>query len=447
MSTPVSRSELAINGGPKAVTSLADGPPRIGLEELRQVLDVWPLSAETRAKIDAALDAETLTAAPHLFRYYAPVESKVSILEREFGALFGSPYCLAVNSGTSALITSLVALGIGPGDEVIVPAYTFFASPASIVTARAIPVITEVDETLCLDPNAVADNITDQTKAIMVVHMAGMCADMDPILEIARERNLKVIEDCAQAEGGTYRGKHLGTLGDCGAHSFDFYKLIAAGEGGMVTCKDEYVYMRAQSWHDTAACWRPNRYAAERRTGELFAGENYRMNELAGAVALGQLAKNPDSVKGNQRAKQRIMASLDLPPAAKPQRIPDPGEASTGLVIFVPSATAAEEYAAALRAEGIGAGGTFDQTVRDWHWYVHWEHILEQKTATPEGCPYTCGFYKGKLPEYSVDMCPNTRDLLMRAVRIGISAYWTDADCDAIAAGINKVAWALLAQQ
>lgn len=444
MPETVNSSNLAIYGGPKAVTSLTGGDPKLGLEELREVLDLWPLSAETRAKVDAALEAEQLAAGPHLFRYYGPTESKVSQLEKQFAQKFESPYALAVNSGTSALITSLVALGIGPGDEVIVPAYTFFASPASIVTARAIPVLTEIDDTLCLDPKAVADNITDQTKAIMVVHMAGMCADMDPILEIARERKLFVIEDCAQAEGGTYKGKHLGTLGDCGAHSFDFYKLIAAGEGGMVTCKDEFVAMRAASWHDTAACWRPDRYASERREGELFAGENYRMNEMAGAVALAQLAKNDWFISNNQRVKQAVLAGLKPHPRVQLQRIPDSGEASTGLVFFTPTTEDAIKVAQALRAEGIGAGGTFDQTVRDWHWYVHWEHILEQKTATSEGCPYTCPYYKGTLPDYNVDMCPKTRDYLMRAVRIGLAPTWTAEECAAIAQGINKVTAALL---
>ena len=206
--------------------------------------------------------------------------------------LIGTKYCLAVNSCTSALIASYRALGIGAGDEVIVPAYTFFASAAGVVACNGIPVIAEVDDSLTLDPEAAERAMTRRTKAIVVVHMRGAAGQMDALLDLAKRKGLPLVEDVAQAGGGSFLGKRLGSLGATGCFSFDHYKVMSSGEGGFVTTDDEWLYTRAQSWHDTAACWRPDRFARERREGELFAGENYRMSELQGAVAIAQIRKD-----------------------------------------------------------------------------------------------------------------------------------------------------------
>ena len=264
--------KLAVNGGPKAKTTpnypMFIGGVEIGEEEKKQVME--------------ALDRQ------YLFRYYGPEEhpSKVRELELKFAEKMGAKYALAVNSCTSALITALVACGIGPGDEVIVPGYTFFASCAAVVAAKAIPVIAEVDEALTINPDDIEKKITVSTKAILVVHMRGVPCDMDRIMEIADRYNLKVIEDVAQALGGTYKGQYLGTFGDCGCYSFQYHKTITAGEGGMVITNDKRLYDRCMGYHDTAACWRPDRFAEERYEGELFCGTNYRMSELTGAVML-----------------------------------------------------------------------------------------------------------------------------------------------------------------
>ncbi|MCD6360027.1 MAG: DegT/DnrJ/EryC1/StrS family aminotransferase, partial [Armatimonadetes bacterium] len=415
---------------------------KAGREELMELVDLWGYSQETQKKIAEILEAEDVPP-PHLFRYYGPSDGKGKVYQAEqlFAETMGAKYALAVNSGTSALMSAMAALGVGPGDEVIVPGYTFFASASIVVASRAIPVIAEINDSLNLDPEDVERKVTPQTKAIIAVHMKGMPADMDEIMAVARRHDLVVIEDTAQACGASYRGKMCGTIGDVGCYSFDFYKIAQSAEGGFVVTDDEFLHMRASSWHDTAACWRPNRYEKERREGELFCGENYRMSELQGAVALAQIRKLPDYVAALKRAKKAVRDRLELPPAVTLRRQPDPeGDASTALVMFAPDADTAVVLAKALGERGVSAGGRFSKDVRDWHVYNFWEHILEQKTVTSEGCPFTCPFYKGTLPDYSADMCPNTLDLLGRSLHIGVSETWDDTEAERIADAVNEAA-------
>jgi len=410
-----------------------------GRDELMEIVDLWGYSDDAQAKIRAILESES-PPPPHLFRYYGPLEGrgKVWQAERAFEQVIGTKYALAVNSGTSALMSALVAAGVGPGDEVIVPGYTFFASASVVVAARAIPVICEVNDSLNLDPEDVRRRLTPQTRAIIVVHMQGMPADMDRITAIARDRNLIVIEDVAQACGGSFAGQKLGAIGDLGCFSFDFYKLAQSGEGGFVTTDDEFLNMRAQSWHDTAACWRPDRYAEERREGELFCGENYRMSEMQGAVALAQIRKLEGYVSRLQTAKRKVRDRIVERDGISLRRQPDPdGDASTYIVMFAPTAQSAVGIMEAMRERGVRAGGRIDQTVRDWHVYSHWDHILEQKTVTEEGCPFTCAYYEGTLPDYGPHMCPRTLDLLSRSMHMAVSEDWTEDEAERIAGGIN----------
>jgi len=436
---------LAIHGGEKSVPSLGSSRPKVGVEEIMELLDLWPIGPERKRRIGDILaeeEADTLRpmAGPHLFRYYGPTESKVQQAEQAFAEAMGAQYVLGVNSCTSALIAALVACGVGPGDEVIVPGYTFFASASAAVVAKAIPVIAEVDESLTLDPDDLERKITKHTKAVIPVHMRGTGCDMDRVMAVAQKHGLRVIEDVAQACGASFQGKRLGTFGDCGCFSLDFYKIITSGEGGFITTDDERLYVRAQSYHDTAACWRPDRYARERMPGELFCGENYRMSELQGAVALAQvrrLDERLDRMRANQR---RMLSGIERIAGLSFRKLPDPeGDAAVCVGLFCPDVETTKRVIPALQAEGIVAGGIYDATVRDWHIYTNWEHILERKTPTEEGCPYTCPYYKGDLPEYAADMCPRTLDLLSRSVHVAVSSDYTPEVCDRIAEGINKV--------
>lgn len=423
----------------KAVPGLGPFPSKIGKEELLEVLDLWQFTPETKRRITDLVEDDRQLQGPHLFRYYNPRPSKVEAAEKAFSELLGVKHCLAVNSCTSALVCAYRALGIGAGDEVIVPAYTFFATAATVVACNAIPVIVDVDDTLCLDPAAVEKAITKRTKAIVPVHMRGAPAQMDAILEVAKRHGIPVIEDVAQAAGGSFQGKRLGSLGTLGCFSFDYYKIHASGEGGFVTTNEEWLCTRAQSWHDTAACWRPDRYGRESKAGELFCGENYRMSELQGAVALAQIRKTDTMLAGYRRAYGRIKAAIHRVPGLTFRRVPDEaGETCICLILFLKDAETTRKAMLAMQAEGVPAGGIYDQKVRDWHIYAYWDHIQEKKCVAADGLPWSA-VPEQELPRYSKDMCPRTLDLLSRAIMIEINWQYSDEDCDNIARGINKV--------
>ena len=441
MADPAAQKELAVKGGKKTIMKFeAKDQPKIGLDEFMSLAETWGYSARTRERIKKILAKDKGGRNPHLTRYYNPRPSRVDRLEALARKTFGSKYALAVNSGTSALSTAYVACGIGPGDEVIVPAFTFFATTAAVITSKAIPVIAEVDDSLTLDPADVERKITPSTKAIVPVHMLGFCSDMRRIMKIARKHKLLVIEDNAQACGGTYRGKPLGTIGTMGCFSISTYKITGGGEAGLVLTDDEWLYVRAQNQHDTAACWRPDRYAKERRKGELFCGHNFRMSELEGSVNVVQLKKTKAQARRYNRNMQRIVKRLDDFADTRLRRSNDiEGDVGYNLALFAKDPQGALELDAALQAEGVPSRTRGPGSARDWHIYNYWEHILEQKTATPEGCPFTCPYYKGKLPDYSPDMCPNTLDLMARVVFVPVNQWWTAKDCRSVAAAINKV--------
>lgn len=405
-------------------------------DELMEVVDLFQVSAAAQARIRDILEAEaTPPDAGNFFRYYNP-RSKVEQFERLVESTVSVKHALAVNSGTSALIAALVAAGVGPGDEVIVPAYTFFASVSAVVVAKAIPVIVEIDETLTLDPAAVEAAITPRTKAIMTVHMLGLPSKMDELLAVARKHDLLLIEDTAQAFGGTYHGRYLGTIGDVGCVSLDAYKVIGTGEGGLVLTDNDWLHTRAQSYHDTAACWRPDRYARERQAGELFCGENYRMPELCAAVGLAQL-RRLDWVNTRTRAAwTRIREETRLPACARwVEANDDRGVCGYTLgILFETAEQAARAVQAKIGLGGLAAGDT--RGVRNWHVYWCWDHIMEKKSATAEGCPFTCP-HVTRLPEYHPDMCPTTRDIISRLVTLGIGVAMTDEAAAARAARLT----------
>ncbi len=435
---------LAIDGGEKSVPRLGPFPTKIGRQELLALIDLWEFSPQGRARVREIIKAEPEVQGPHLFRYYNPRPSAVAAAEKAMAELLGVRYCLGVNSCTSALMASYRALGIGAGDEVIVPAYTFFATASTVAASNAVPVIVEVDDSLTIDPEATQKAITARTKAMAVVHMRGAPAQMDAIMDLADRKGLPVVEDVAQSGGGSFGGKRLGSIGTMGCFSFDYYKIVVSGEGGFVATDDEFLYTRAQSWHDTAACWRPDRFASERREGELFCGENYRMGELAGAVAGVQISNTDEMLARYRRAKRRVKEAIEPRPGLSFRRITD-DEGDTGicLVMFMPEADTAKRAITALQAEGVPAGGIYDSKVRDWHIYKYWEHILEKKTVAADGLPWSA-IPENELPDYSENMCPRTLDLLARSVHVEIEQHYSDEDCEAIARGINKVLCVLL---
>src|SRR5262245_49812718 len=367
-------------------------------------------------------------------------ESEAARLEEAYRGLVGRDYALAVSSGTSALITALTGAGVGPGDEVIVPAYTFIATAAAVIAARAVPVICEVDASLNMDPADFEKKITPYTKAVIPVHMRGVQARMNEIMAVAKRYNLIVIEDVSQANGGRYRDKMLGGIGDVGCFSLQQYKVITAGEGGMVVTSNEEIHKRCLMAHDSAIqFWKGD------TSIPTMPGENFRLSELAAGLALAQFGKMASILERTRATKARIVAQIRDLPGLRLQDVPDPaGDCGIALILFCPSADLAMQFSAALKAEGIPNGTMYDNTIADRHIYRNWDYVLAKRGATPKNCPWSCGAYKGNV-EYSPDMCPRSLDYLGRAVSIGISQRMEAEHADKIAAGIRKVARALLA--
>ncbi|MCS7222024.1 MAG: DegT/DnrJ/EryC1/StrS family aminotransferase [Anaerolineae bacterium] len=376
-----------------------------------------------------------------LFRYYGPEPgpSKVDALERAFAAHMGTRHALAVTSGTAALVCGLQGISVGPGDEVIVPAYTWIASASAVLAVGGVPVIAEVDESLTLDPADVERKITPYTRAIMPVHMRGAPARMDELLAIARRYGLKVIEDTAQADGGSYRGRRLGSLGDVGCFSLQFNKIITSGEGGMVITDDEQVWKRAVMFHDVIGGLR-NRFTED----EILWGINFRMPELLAAVMLAQLRRLDGLLAAMRERKRMIKAGIEAMAQRKGVRfreIVDPeGDTAIALIFFLRDAATANRVAEALQAENIGASVLYRPDRVDYHIYAHWTPILHQRTWTPTGGPWR---WARREIRYTPDMCPRTLDLLSRAVHLDVSPLLTNEDVEETIEGVNRVLTAL----
>jgi 8-amino-3,8-dideoxy-alpha-D-manno-octulosonate transaminase len=330
-------------------------------------------------------------------------------------------------------------LDVGPGDEVIVPGYTYIATAAAVVAVGAVPVIAEVDNSLTIDPNDIERKITKLTKAIIPVHMRGTPCRMDEIMALARKHKLPVIEDTAQANGGRYKGQTLGGIGDVGCYSYQMSKTITAGEGGTVVTSDRLVYDRILMAHDSAfGFWKPDETAMR-----PIPGEGFRVSEVNGAIALVQFGRLQSILTRLHAAKYRIIDQIRGLPGITLQDVPDPdGDASVCLMFFAKNAEIANSYAKALNAEGIPCGTMFSKEIPDRHIYPNWTYVLEKRGRSSNWSPWHPSVYKGSV-EYSKDMCPNTLDYLGRTVHIGLSPKLTSSDTDDIAKAITKVVRAM----
>jgi len=404
---------LAIDGGTPVRSQPLPGPwPGawfFGEEEAQAVLEV------VRAKSP--------------FRHYGPnVLGKARAFEKEFAARMGTKYALGVTSGTAALTVAMVAVGVGPEDEVIIPAFTFLACPAAVVSLGAIPVVAEVDESLTLDPEDVERKITPRTKAVMPVHTAGVAADMDRLLAVARKHGVKVVEDCAQSCGATYRGRAIGSMGDAGAFSLQVNKVITTGDGGVVTTSDAAIYERAVRYHDLGLL-RPQFECAP--AGKAFFGTNYRMSELTAAVALVQLRKLDSILSGMRRAKAAVVEAISDLPKLRLRSAPDPaGDASVDLVFFAPDAATAGRAAKALSAENVSCGRPYDGKAVYEECGEHFASWLRARKAAGAPRPHQ---------SYEPGLCPRTEMILRRALMISIAPILSDDDVASIITGVRKV--------
>jgi len=381
-----------------------------------------------------------------LFRYFGvsrnPFQkSHVLEFERAFAARMGVEHALAVNSGTSALVCGLIGLGVGPEDEVIVPAYTWLSTASAVMAVGAVPVIAEVDESLTLDPENVRKKISPYTKAIIPVHMRGAPARMDHLMAMAAEKGLFILEDAAQAAGASFRGQAVGSIGHAGTYSFHMTKVMTAGEGGMVTTNDAGIHRRALMYHDSAVC--PHEGVS---LEEWLPGVNLRMSELHAAVAQVQLHRL-DSLVGDMktrkaRLKQMVSDEL-LKKGATFRAIHDPdGDASVALIFFIPDQGQTPRVVAALTDENIPATRLYQDLEYlprdhiDLHVYTSWVPILRQRAWSSQGGPWR---RHPRTIEYSEGMCPRTIDLLRHAIHIDISPELTLTQVEQMADGILKV--------
>ncbi|MBE0583049.1 MAG: DegT/DnrJ/EryC1/StrS family aminotransferase [Desulfofustis sp.] len=341
------------------------------------------LGTEERQQIMEVLDTGVL------FRYEFAEQRKgvykVREFEQAFAAYTGAACAQAVTSGTAALKVALRALGIGPGDEVITQGFTFVATWEAILEVGAIPVFTEIDQTLAMDPVDLQKKITGRTACIVPVHMLGGAADIDRIVAIASEAGIPVLEDTAQAAGGRIRGRHLGTFGRCGTFSFDPVKTLTTGEGGMIITNDEQLWRSMSEYHDHGHDHLSNP-GGRGGEGRNFIGDNYRMMELQGAIGLAQLAKLDSMIAAQRANKSRLQEAAGVLPGVEFRRHPDSeGDSATFMAFLLQDEEQRQRVNQVLGEQGAGAICFADNS---WHFYPRWEHLLAGSSTTKSGWPF-----------------------------------------------------------
>ena len=366
-----------------------------------------------------------------LFRYLGGEERESELFEKEWSEKIGVKHTVVVTSGTAALICGMVGLNIGPGDEVIVPGYTFMASAMAPLAVGAIPVIAEIDESLTIDIDDMERKITPHTRAIIPVHMNGLPCNMDGVMEVARKHDIAVLEDVAQANGGSYRGKRLGSIGEAGAFSFNYWKIITCGEGGALCTDKRDVYERALIHHDSACIFRDY---AQGIKAPFFSGWNFRMNEILTAILRVQ-AKRLDGILESLRAEKKILMEelRDIGVFTFNPVNDSEGDCSTALMLQFELADRAKSFCELANEDGISAGILIDSGR---HVYENWDVIMDKTGAHhPARDPYNSPDVK---VEYSKDMCPKTLGILRKTVCIGTSATRTLEETKDFAGKIRK---------
>lgn len=351
-------------------------------------------------------------------------------LETELREKFGVPYTLTMTSGHAALTSALIGMGIGPGDQVIVPAYTYIATAIAVVAAGAIPVIAEIDESLTIDPADVEKKITKATKAIIPVHIQGFPCAMDKIMALAKKYDLFVLEDACQADGGSFKGQRLATIGDAGAFSFNYYKIISSGEGGALLTKTREIFERALIYHDSSAV----AFFGTQLDGvqtEPFCGQEFRTNEITSAILRCQLKKLDGILADLRKNKKYIMDALASD--CKFIRSNDiEGDCGTTVGILFATKAEADRFAEIMNAPGAIPGNTKK------HIYADWPSIMNKRGAFhPAMDPFKMEANKDIIPNYTRDMCQKSLDLLARVFYVSISPDWTKAEMDAKIAEIR----------
>ena len=385
------------------------------------------------------------------FRYYgADLQRMVDSLEAEWAARLGRRHALAVNCGTQALHICLAAMGVGPGDEVLVPGYMWVSCLSAVVRLGAIPRLVDIDETFCMALDDLEAKLNERSKAILYVNMSGAPGRIDEIARIARARGVKLLEDCAQAAGASLRGKACGTFGDMAIFSFQQNKNMTSGEGGLIVCDDDHLYKRAFAIHDLGyARTEAGRLDPQDEAYQLW-GVGARMSELSGAMALAQLRKL-DRITGAMRAaKWRIRERLAALPGLTLRTVLDPeGDSGPFILMLFPDSATADAMIAAVQAEGVqGPEGSLNcVTMKQWglHWYFNVPSLVHKRAISPDGFPWSHSanaFHEGI--SYGRGTLPVCDDFHDRGALLTVASCLTGQDVDDIATAFEKVGAALL---
>ncbi len=342
---------------------------------------------------------------------------KAKELEKAITETFGVNHAQLTSSGTTALSTAMAVMGVGAGDEVIMPTFTFVASFEAIIVAGATPILVDIDETLCLDPKAVEAAITPNTKMVMPVHMCGSMAQLDELEAICEKHDLLLLEDACQAIGGSFHGKKLGTIGHAGTFSFDFVKTITCGEGGVVLTNDETLYTHADHYSDHGHDHIGSDRGAE---DHPFLGYNFRISELHAAVGLGQIKKLDQILATQKKHNAIIKAALEQVEGVTFRRIPDPeGDNASFLSFFLPTEDLTRKAHKALLDNGLG--GNFYWYDNNWHYIKKWSHLKDATSLFPLNPTLASA-----LKSYDYDQFAQSDAIMGRTISSLINLSWTE---------------------
>ena len=345
---------------------------------------------------------------------------KVREFERKISNRIVSDHCQVVSSGSAALLVALKALGVKKGDEVITQSFTFVATVESIIEAGATPVITEVDSSLNMDTKDLEEKITENTKVILPVHMAGVAADMDKIMSIARKHQIHVLEDSAQCFGGTYKGKYAGTIGDMGIYSFDFAKNITTGEGGAIVTNNEILFLKSRALHDHGHEYNTN--FPRGKDTRSASGFNYRMTEIQAAIGLAQIEKL-DHILDKQRANKEIIKEGIEDLDVTFRSVMDPkGDIGDTLIFFLENRGIAQKFANKIYEHGLGTKNLPDAL--DWHFSGTWDHMFRDFPSLSD-----CS-----------NLWPVTKDLLECAIALPINVKMSESEIEKTIKSLHEIA-------
>jgi 8-amino-3,8-dideoxy-alpha-D-manno-octulosonate transaminase len=369
----------------------------------------------------------------HPFRFDGGA-SQVQEFEKEFAAHMQTKYALAVTSGTAALEVAVTALGLGPGDEVIIPAYCWHSDAMAVVRAGALPVFAEIDESFNIDPNDIEQRITPNTKCIIAASLIGCPADLDKILAIAKKHNLKVLEDSAQSVGASYKGKPTGSMGDIGIYSHQESKTITSGDGGSVVTNDPVLIERACRFHNVGSMDRPHQTLLGNSSGMVpFVSANFRMNEFTGGIMLAQIRKLDTIIAAARKNAAKVYAGVRDLPGIRFRLLPDPeGDCCRQIFVRFNDTEHCDKFSAAMRAEGVAVGKPGGSVLLPGQSY-----IVNKVTHNPAWPTWNSP--RGKAIEYGTANYPRTVDILQRFAGPSMHPKHTDQDVADIIAAIRKV--------